>query len=145
MKEFGGLILTSVGVLVMIFGGVYFILDSGANSSLFKAVLWVGLVIFFIGVLALIQTSKDAKRRQDFNAAQAVLEAIDLPNCPVCGSNNFSWGDVFAYIRFRSKQGRRMPVLARRCDHCGHLDLFDGTVSLPQFSEDKAKRKRQPH
>lgn len=150
MKEFSGLILVGVGVLVMILGVADFILDSSVKFASCNTTFTIGLLIFLVGVSQLIKTRKDVKRRQDFRAAQAALEAGDLPNCPVCGANNFSWEEVFAetyrssgYIRFRSKQGRRMPVLARRCNQCGRLDLFAGTTTSFPLDEGKEKRKRQ--
>ena len=73
--------------------------------------------------------------------------------CPICGGTDFTWGNLSdaSYIRF-TKSGfksfwgiGRKKIAARRCDTCGHLQLF---TEIPKDSpkvhppEVKEKRKR---
>ena len=63
------------------------------------------------------------------------LVSADNP-CPVCGSENFTWGmpmaspsirefaKVFIYFKYKVEDEHGIPLSARLCNQCGNVMFF---------------------
>jgi DNA-directed RNA polymerase subunit RPC12/RpoP len=107
------------------------------------------LLIFFaffalFMIVALFASAHAMRENQQVRDQAAQLIETGSMRCSVCDSRVETWGTLYSYrstTRFmpRGRRGTR-PVVALRCEACGHLMLFsDPPLTLGGLA---AKRKR---
>jgi predicted nucleic-acid-binding Zn-ribbon protein len=60
-----------------------------------------------------------------------IQQKVVNKNCPCCGTNNWSFGDVLittSEFNFRTETGRGLPLLPVTCKNCAYTMMFAARV-----------------